>query len=75
LIPSNVVVDLQARLPGGLSPSDMAIFQAVREAIPDANDREPAEVLEYVLSALRAYDAKTIDHTENPPELSSKKPA
>jgi len=63
LIPQDVQVSLEARLPGGLSPSDMAIFQAIREAIPGANEREPNEVLNFVLDAIRAHDAKLIENS------------
>jgi hypothetical protein len=75
LIPRDVTLSLEARHIGGLSSQDMEIFRAIKEALPDANQRPAGEVLEYTLAALRAYDAKTIDYTENPSELSSKKPA
>src|SRR5262245_10206226 len=61
LIPKDVAISLEARLPGGLDASDLAIFQAIKEAIPDANEREPAEVLSYVLDAIRSHGAKTIE--------------
>jgi hypothetical protein len=79
LIPKDVAISIEQRLPGGLSPEDwsivLEIMSAVKQGLPDANSHRPGEVLEHVLMALRAYDAKMIDYTENPSELSSKKPA
>jgi hypothetical protein len=60
LIPKDVSLSIEQRLPGGLSPSDLAIFQAIKAAIPDANTRQPGEVLEHTLAALRAYSAKPV---------------
>jgi hypothetical protein len=57
LIPKDVAISIEQRLPGGLSPSDLAIFQAIREAIPGANEMQPTQVLEHTLNALRAYGA------------------
>src|SRR5262245_58131168 len=43
LIPKDVAVTIEQRLPGGLSPEDwsiaMSIFQAINEALPGANQR------------------------------------
>jgi hypothetical protein len=68
LIPKDVQLSLSARLPGNLEPDDwslaMSVFQAVREALPDANQQSPSSVLEFVLSAIRQADAKLIDCTE-----------
>jgi hypothetical protein len=65
LIPKDVQVSLSARLPGGLEPDDwqiaLAVFGAIKDALPDANSRPPNEVLEFVLNAIRAADAKLID--------------
>src|SRR4029079_8034080 len=65
LIPQHVAVDLQASLPGNLSFEDWAtmreIMEAVRQAIPDANSKQPGAVLEHVLGALRQADAKTVN--------------
>src|SRR5262245_5977599 len=58
LIPKDVQVSLQARLPGGLEPDDwsiaLSVFEAIKTALPDANKRQPAEVLNFVLEAIRA---------------------
>jgi len=36
------------------------VVQAVKAALPDAADRNPTEVFQFVLGALRQADAKTI---------------
>jgi hypothetical protein len=65
LIPKDVQLSLSARLPGGLEPDDwqlaLAVFGAIREALPNANKRQPGEVLEFVLNAIRQADAKLIE--------------
>jgi hypothetical protein len=65
LIPRDVQVSLQTRLPGGLEPDEWQIatevFRAVREALPDASNRKPGEVLEFVLQAIRSQSAKVIE--------------
>lgn len=45
---------------GALDPADIAILRAIKDAIPDANNREPTSVLEYVRDTLRAAQAKPI---------------
>src|SRR5262249_39451891 len=79
LIPKDVAVTIEQRLPGGLAADDwtivLEVMGAIKQSLPDANARRPGEVLEFVLDAIRAHDAKMIDYTENPSELSSKKPA
>src|SRR5262245_16524638 len=45
LIPRDVSLTLEHRLPGGLSEADWAIFHAIKQGIPDANDRGSTEVL------------------------------
>jgi hypothetical protein len=59
LVPANVQLTIEQSF-GGLTAEDVAIFQAIRECIPDANSRSPAEVLEYVRDTLRAADAKPL---------------
>jgi hypothetical protein len=65
LIPKDVQVSLSARLPGGLEPDDWAIavsvFQAIKDALPSANQRQPGEVMQFVLDAIRQADAKLIE--------------
>jgi hypothetical protein len=69
LIPRDVAVTVEQRLPGGLEADDwqlaLAVFGAIKDALPDANQRQPAEVLSFVLDAIHAASAKTIgDCTE-----------
>ena len=41
------------------------IIAAVRQAIPDASSKPPGAVLEHVLGALQAVEAKIINCSEN----------
>ena len=65
LVPKDVAVTLQARLPGNLDPSDwqlvMEILGAVRQSLPDANSRAPGEVMNFVLDAINAHSAPLIE--------------
>jgi hypothetical protein len=61
LIPKDVSLSIEQRLPGGLSQQDLAIFSAIKSSIPDANTRDPGEVLNFVLDAIRAHGAKVIE--------------
>ena len=65
LIPNDVSVTIQQQLPGNLSAEDWAmireIVEAVKQAIPDAASAPPGAVLEHVLGALRAAQAKPIE--------------
>ena len=65
LIPKTLQVDLAARLPGSLGADDwttmLAVLDAVRTAMPDANSRSPSEVMEHVLRALQLASAPTIE--------------
>ena len=61
LCPKDVQVSLEARQVGGLSPQDLEIFAAIKQAIPTANSQEPGQVLSFVLDAIRAHSAKTIE--------------
>jgi hypothetical protein len=61
LIPKDVSLTISERLPGGLDADDwqltMEILQATRQALPDASERKPGEVLSFVLEAIRAHNA------------------
>jgi hypothetical protein len=65
LVPKDVSLTLSARLPGNLEPEDWQLaleaFQAIRDAMPDANRRQPGEVLAYVRGAIEAHGARLID--------------
>ena len=60
---------VEQQLPGNLSMEDWQVMKeiigAVRQAIPDAANAPPGAVLEHVLTALRAADAKVLDSSEN----------
>ena len=63
LIPKTIEAITPA-LPGGLDQADWMmldqVLRAVKEALPGAGERNPADVFAYVLEALRAYGATTI---------------
>jgi hypothetical protein len=65
LIPRDAQVSLSTRMPGGLEPDDwqlaIEVFRAVKEALPDASNRQPGEVMNFVLDAIRSRDAKLIE--------------
>jgi hypothetical protein len=67
LIPKDVALTVHQRLPGNLEPTDwavvMEVVDAVRQAIPDAGQRQPGEVMQHVLEALRSHDAQLIEAT------------
>jgi hypothetical protein len=76
LIPRDVQLSLEARAPVGLDAEALEILQAIKQSLPDANTRAPGEVLNFVLSAVRAHSAPTIEgHTENPLNTAEEKPA
>jgi len=68
LIGPEVKLTIEQQLPGNLSPADwnlmLEIVDAVRQAIPDAASAPPGAVLEHVLGALRATQAKPIELSE-----------
>jgi hypothetical protein len=43
-----------------LDPADLEILRAIKSAIPDAGDRQPGEVFNVVLEAMRAHNAKLL---------------
>ncbi|MGC2077744.1 MAG: hypothetical protein WA728_17285 [Xanthobacteraceae bacterium] len=59
LLPSDVSISIQAQSPA-LDASDLAILRAIKQAIPDAGDRQPGDVFNQVLEALKANNAKLI---------------
>ena len=69
LIGPEVKLTIEQQLPGNLSMEDWQVMKeiiaAVRQAIPDAANAPPGAVLEHVLTALRAADAKVLDSSEN----------
>jgi hypothetical protein len=69
LIGPEVKLTIEQQLPGNLSMEDWQMMReivaAVRQAIPDASSKPPGAVLEHMLTALRAADAKVLDSSEN----------
>ena len=69
LIGPEVKLTIEQTLPGDLSMEDRTIMReiiaSVRQAIPDAADRPAGAVLEHVLSALKASDAKVLNCPKN----------
>ena len=68
LLPNDVRVTGEQSLPGHLSMEDWQMMKeviAAVQAIPDAANAPPGAVLEHVLTALRAADAKVLDSSEN----------
>jgi hypothetical protein len=39
----------------------LEVFGGIKEALPAASQRQPGEVLEFVLGAIRAADAKVVE--------------
>ena len=68
LIGPEVKLTIEQQLPGNLSMEDWQVMReivvAVRQAIPDAAGAPPGAVLEHVLGALRAAQAKPIELSE-----------
>ena len=68
LIPQDVKLTVEQQLPGNLSMEDWQVMKeiiaAVRQTIPDASSKPPGAVLEHVLGALRAAQAKPIEVSE-----------
>jgi hypothetical protein len=64
VLPKDVALSIEQHSPGNLDPADWAIvtelLQAVKQAIPDAADRRPGEVLQWALDAFRAHSAPLI---------------
>lgn len=60
LLPSDVAVTIQAQAPI-LDASDLAILRAIKQALPNAGQCEPGQVLQHVLDAIRAHRAKVIE--------------
>ena len=71
LLPNDVRVTVEQQLPGNLSAEDWSMMReivaAVRQAIPDASSKPPGAVLEHVLGAFQAVEAKIINCSENEP--------
>ena len=63
LLPSDVAISIQAQAPT-LDDRDLSILRAIKQAIPNAGDRSPDQVLTFVLDAVRSHSAQLIDARE-----------
>ena len=61
LIPKDVSVSLTARLPANLDATNSQMLietlDAIKQCLPDAAQRQPGEVMRYVLEAIRMANA------------------
>ena len=61
LLPKDVAISITERTPGGLDADDWSIalevFAAIKQAMPEASQRQPGEVLQFVLDAIRSANA------------------
>jgi hypothetical protein len=60
LIPKDVEISVRQHLSAELDPADLEILRAIKQAIPGADDRQPGDVFNHVLEALRAHNAKLL---------------
>jgi len=66
LIPRDVELTIRQHYSAELDPAELEILRAIKSAIPDAGDRQPGEVLQFTLDAIRAHGAsKLIDATRD----------
>jgi hypothetical protein len=78
LIPQDVKLTVEQKLPGNLSMEDWQVMKeiiaAVRQAIPDAASAPPGAVLEHVLGALGAAQRSQSNCQKNGPVLFTVRP-
>ena len=64
-LPKDILVSVEQRIPGGLSPEDWAlltqVLDLIRGAIPAGSNAPPAEVFGVIETALRAHFAREIE--------------
>ena len=57
ICPNDVRLTLEQAIPGGMSLEDYSLMReviaAIREGLPDADQMQPGQVFQHVLSALR----------------------
>jgi hypothetical protein len=62
ICPNDVRLTLEQPIPGGMSLEDYSLMReviaAIREGLPDADQKQPCQVFQHVLSALRQADGK-----------------
>jgi hypothetical protein len=61
LLPKDVELTIRQHYSAELDPADLEILRAIKSAIPDAGDRQPSEVLNHVLDAVRLHGAKLVE--------------
>jgi hypothetical protein len=75
LIPKDVSVTLSARLPGNLELEDYSTFQellqAAKQAIPDVNSRQPGDIANLMLTALRSHLSTALVNAGDTPQRAS----
>ncbi len=59
LIPSDVQLSIEQTHPS-LSPEDIVVLKAIRQAIPRADLMSPEQVTQHVLDAVQSYESKVI---------------
>src|SRR3974390_1736436 len=60
LLPKDVELTVRQHYSFELDPADLAILQAIKEAIPGANAQTPQAVLQFTLDAIRAHGSQLI---------------
>ena len=60
LLPKDVELTIRSHYSADVDPADLAILQAIKQAIPGANAMEPQAVLQFTLDAIRSYDARKL---------------
>jgi hypothetical protein len=59
--PANVALTIEQQFPGGLDATHIAILKGIKASIPNADEREPGQILEFVAEAVRAHSATAIE--------------
>jgi hypothetical protein len=57
LIPRDVELTVRQHYSADIDPTDLEVLRAIKAAIPNADDRQPGEVFNAVLDAVRAHNA------------------
>jgi hypothetical protein len=61
LIPKDVELTVRQHFSSELDPADLEILRAIKNATPDAGQRQPGEVFNVVLEAVRAQHVYNMD--------------
>jgi hypothetical protein len=64
LIPKDVQLTVSQHHSFDLDPADLEILKAIKQAIPDAGQRQPGDVFNVVLDAIKASNARLITVAE-----------